>query len=226
MAPETVDTSNAESLRLGIEGAQAVLASGGSIVFPTDTVYGIGCDAFSPKAVQSLLEIKGRGRHMPPPVLVGSIEVAKNLVAAVPEGAEVLMEHFWPGGLTIIFDVSPDVSWDLGDTQGSVALRMPDHPVALALLEETGPLAVSSANLTGELPALNISEAKAQFGEHVPLYFDGGDVGVRYRDAPGNPGSTIVSARGVDNGGPWRVIRHGVVSTDALESLVGGVWET
>jgi len=223
---DIVETNNADSLRVGIEQAKTLVGSGRSIVFPTDTVYGIGCDAFSPKAVQRLLEMKGRGRHMPPPVLVGSIEAAKNLVAAVPEGAGVLMEHCWPGGLTIIFDVSPDVSWDLGDTDGSVALRMPDHLVALALLEETGPLAVSSANLTGELPALNITEARAQFGDRVPLYFDGGNVGGRYLDAPGNPGSTIVSARGVDNGGPWRVIRHGVVSIDALESLVGGVWET
>lgn len=225
MSYEIVDTGNAESLREGIERARELLSEGHSIVIPTDTVYGVGCDAFSPTAVNDLLALKGRGRHMPPPVLVGSAEEVPRLVSNIPAGAQALMDAFWPGGVTIVFRALPELTWDLGDTQGTVALRMPDHLVARELLVSTGPLAVSSANVTGALPALNVDEAVAHFGNRVPLYFDGGPVGASYPDAPGNAGSTIVDASALDSGGPWRVIRHGVVPEDSLRQVARGEWE-
>ncbi len=139
----------ARGKRVGPRALEA-LRSGQSIIVPTDTVYGIACDAFSPEAVNTLLSHKGRGRHMPPPVLVASVDDVRRLVRTIPDGARALMEQFWPGGVTVILEAAPDVEWDLGDTQGSVAICMPDHPVALDLLRESGPLAVSSANLTGQ----------------------------------------------------------------------------
>ncbi|MCF8548554.1 MAG: threonylcarbamoyl-AMP synthase [Pontimonas sp.] len=191
---------------------------------PTDTLYGIACDAFSPDAVSALLAHKGRGRHMPPPVLVATPEDASRLARSVPLEVEKLMSEFWPGGVTIILEASPDVEWDLGDTQGTVAVRMPNHPVALELLRECGPLAVSSANLTGQHAAVTVSEALQQFGDALGVYIDAGPVGHAYADAPGNPGSTIVDATRVASGGAWRVLRRGVVPWEDLKAVVGGVW--
>ncbi len=200
------------------------LRSGDSIIMPTDTVYGIACDAFSPRAVNTLLAHKGRGRHMPPPVLVASAEDAHPLVRTIPAGAAAVMAQFWPGGVTIIFQASPEVEWDLGETQGTVAIRMPRHPVALELLRQSGPLAVSSANLTGKHASVTIEEAYEQFGDALGIYIDAGPVGHAYPDAPGNPGSTIVDATALDSGGPWRVVRHGVVPLDDIAAVAGGEW--
>jgi tRNA threonylcarbamoyl adenosine modification protein (Sua5/YciO/YrdC/YwlC family) len=222
--PLIIDTSDLEAREAGLVAGAKALAQGESIIIPTDTVYGIACDAFSPEAVNGLLGLKGRGRHMPPPVLVGSFEDVERLVSVIPPGARDVMTKFWPGGVTIVFSVHEDVVWDLGDTDGTVAIRMPDNDVALALLQRVGPLAVSSANLTGQLPAVNVSEAVEQFGDLVGVYLDGGVVGQIYRDAPGNPGSTIVDASQVAAGGPWRVLRHGVVPWEEIRQVAGGEW--
>jgi L-threonylcarbamoyladenylate synthase len=194
---------NPDDRVMGLMKARDVVASGACIVMPTDTVYGIACDAFSPEAVSTLLATKGRGRHMP----------------------RAIMERFWPGGVTIIFEANPDVEWDLGETSGTVAIRMPDHPVALELLRMTGPLAVSSANRTGELPALDADEALAQFGDDVSLYVDAGRVGSLYTGASGNPGSTIVDATALATGGPWKVVRYGVCAIEDLREVAGGEWD-
>ena len=220
-----VRVENPEERESGLRQARDVLSSGQCIVMPTDTVYGIACDAFSPEAVSTLLAIKGRGRHMPPPVLIGNVGDVEKLVAQVPDGARAIMERFWPGGVTIIFEANPDVEWDLGDTSGTVAIRMPDHPVALELLSLTGPLAVSSANRTGELPALDADEALAQFGDDVSLYVDAGRVGSLYTGASGNPGSTIVDATALATGGPWKVVRYGVCAIEDLREVAGGEWD-
>lgn len=225
VSAEIVRVEDPDERATGIVKARDVVASGRCIVMPTDTVYGIACDAFSPDAVATLLSTKGRGRHMPPPVLVGSFADVERLVSVIPEGARAIMEAFWPGGVTIIFEANPDVDWDLGDTSGTVAIRMPDHPMALELLGATGPLAVSSANRTGELPALDAHEAFAQFGDDVPLYVDAGRVGSLYSGGSGNPGSTIVDATGLATGGPWKVVRYGVCPVDDLRAVAGGDWD-
>lgn len=220
-----IDSSDPLAWEEGQRVALEALKAGQSIIMPTDTVYGIACDAFSPTAVNTLLAHKGRGRHMPPPVLVASAEDASTLTRSIPPGVDLLMQEFWPGGVTVILESSPDVEWDLGDTGGTVAIRMPDHPVALDLLRVSGPLAVSSANLTGQHSAVTVTEAYEQFGDALEVYIDAGQVGQAYADAPGNPGSTIVDASNLDSGRPWRVVRAGVVPYEDIQAVTGGVWE-
>ena len=220
-----IDSSDPLAWEEGQRVALEALKAGQSIIMPTDTVYGIACDAFSPTAVNTLLAHKGRGRHMPPPVLVASAEDASTLTRSIPPGVDLLMQEFWPGGVTVILESSSDVEWDLGDTGGTVAIRMPDHPVALDLLRVSGPLAVSSANLTGQHSAVTVTEAYEQFGDALEVYIDAGQVGQAYADAPGNPGSTIVDASNLDSGGPWWVVRHGVVPYEDIQAVTGGVWE-
>ncbi|SKC35311.1 L-threonylcarbamoyladenylate synthase [Krasilnikoviella flava] len=191
-----------------IDEAVNTVSRGGLLVLPTDTVYGIGADAFDAEAVAALLAAKGRGRQMPPPVLIPDVRTLDGLATEVPDDARKLAEAFWPGGLTIILQAQPSLQWDLGETHGTVALRMPDHPAALALLRRTGPLAVSSANATGNPAALEVADAQAQLGDAVTVYLDGGD-------APGGVASTIVDATGER----LRVVRQGAITLEALNDV-------
>lgn len=191
-----------------IDEAVNTLSRGGLVVLPTDTVYGIGADAFTPPAVAALLAAKGRGRQMPPPVLVPDPRTLDGLCTDVPDGARALVEAFWPGGLTIICRSQPSLAWDLGETRGTVAVRMPDHPAALALLRRTGPLAVSSANRTGRPAALTAPEAHEQLGDAVHVYLDAGA-------APGGVASTIVDA----TSGTLRLVRAGAIELAALRRV-------
>jgi tRNA threonylcarbamoyl adenosine modification protein (Sua5/YciO/YrdC/YwlC family) len=221
MAP-LYDCSVHTELLTGMRLARAALGRGEVIVIPTDTVYGVAVDAFQPAAVQRLLDTKGRGRGSPPPVLVPGIPTLDALAETVPDEVRALVAAFWPGGLTIILPARASLAWDLGDTRGTVALRMPDHPVALELLAETGPLAVSSANLTGEPPARVAADALASLGDLVSVYLDAGRVGVDYPDAA-EPGSTIVDATALHRAdGRLRIVRHGVIPDQAIRDIVGG----
>ena len=193
----------------GLTAAAAALGKGELVVLPTDTVYGLAADAFTPDAVTTLLAAKGRGRQMPPPVLVGSRRAAFALVEDVSSSASDLIDEFWPGGLTLVFRSSRSLAWDLGDTKGTVAVRMPLHPVALDLLKETGPLAVSSANLSGSPPATTAAEAEKQLGDAVSVYLDGGP-------CPGDIASTIVDVTGPVP----RLLRLGVISIQRLRNVV------
>jgi L-threonylcarbamoyladenylate synthase len=160
-----------------ISAAVDAVGRGELVVLPTDTVYGVGADAFTPSGVTALLRAKGRGRDLPVPVLVGSWAALDGLVLHVPALARDLIEAFWPGGLTVVMAHAPSLGWDLGDTRGTVAVRMPLHPVALELLKQTGPMAVSSANRTGQPPAQTAAQAREQLGEQVAVYLDGGSSG-------------------------------------------------
>lgn len=191
-----------------LDEAVRQLADGNVIVLPTDTVYGIGADAFTPKAVNALLNAKGRGRQMPPPVLIGTMATLDGLAAEVPEAVRDLVEEFWPGGLTIIVRHHPSLHWDLGEAHGTVALRMPDHEIALELLRRTGPMAVSSANRSGAPAALTCAEAAEQLGESVRVYLDGGPT-------PGGVASTIVDATGER----LRIVREGAITAAELGSI-------
>lgn len=161
----------------GVAHAVAALRRGDLAVLPTDTVYGIAADAFSPPAVDRLLAAKGRGRDMPVPVLVGAWRGLDGLAQHVTPTMRSLVEAFWPGPLTLIVRAAPSLAWDLGETRGTVAVRMPLHPVALAVLAETGPLAVSSANRSGQPPAADAAEAQRQLGTSVAVYLDAGSTG-------------------------------------------------
>lgn len=193
-----------------LEAAAYQLKRGEVVVMPTDTVYGIAADAFDPAAVTKLLSTKGRGRDMPPPVLVGQSAVLDALAAEVSPAARMLAESFWPGALTIIVPAQPSLTWDLGETYGTVALRMPDDELALQLLANTGPLAVSSANRSKLPAAQTAKEAEEYFGFAVPVYLDGGKRDIQQP-------STIVDCCGE----VAKVVRLGAISEDQLREVVG-----
>jgi L-threonylcarbamoyladenylate synthase len=190
------------------DAARQAIEAGECIVLPTDTVYGIGVDAFSAKAVQRLLDAKQRGRDMPPPVLIGEPTLIRALAVDVPETAKDLVEKHWPGALTVICRIQPSLRMDLGDTEGTIALRVPDHELAREILRRTGPMAVSSANISGKPAALTCDEAIEQLGDSVAIYLDGGPL----QDAAGAP-STIVDFTRHEDG---QVLRRGAISVETL----------
>lgn len=193
-----------------VRAAADAVRAGRCVVLPTDTVYGIGCDAFNNDAVATLLATKRRGPDMPVPVLVGSWSTIQGLVREFSDTAKTLVEAFWPGGLSIVVPEAPSLPWNLGDTRGTVLLRMPNQPLALELLQETGPMAVSSANISGNPPAQTAAEAKAQFGDVIGVYLDGGEAEV------GTP-STII-----DISKPQPVIlREGAIPVERIGEVLG-----
>jgi tRNA threonylcarbamoyl adenosine modification protein (Sua5/YciO/YrdC/YwlC family) len=208
----TFDCADPIARRAGLEAAAHAAGTGNLVVMPTDTVYGIGADAFNSAAVRALLAAKGRGPDMPVPVLVGSWTTIDGLVMAVPPVARTLIEAFWPGGLSLVVEHAPTLSWDLGDARGTVMVRMPLHPVALDLLRLVGPMAVSSANRSGSPPATTAADARAQLGDDVSVYLEGGP-------SPIGVASTVVD---LTSEVP-RVLRLGAVSIDRLREVVGVV---
>src|SRR5687768_11064485 len=168
------DCRDEAQLLAGMRRARQAIGRGELVVIPTDTVYGVAADAFDHQAVARLLAAKGRGRQSPPPVLVAGVTTLRALVADVPEPVERLIDAFWPGGLTIVLPAQPSLSWDLGETRGTVAVRMPAHRIALELLEETGPLAVSSANLTGMPAGITAEDSQGMLGDSVAVYLSDG----------------------------------------------------
>jgi L-threonylcarbamoyladenylate synthase len=216
------DTSVPDDLLTGMRSARVAIGRGELVVIPTDTVYGLAADAFSPAAVQRLLDAKGRDRTAPPPVLVPGIPTLDALTEFVPDEVRALVAKFWPGGLTVVLRARPMLDWDLGETRGTVAVRMPDQRIALELLAETGPLAVSSANRTGEPAAMTAAEAEAALGDSVAVYLEAGPVGTAYPDATVGTGSTIVDATALEHPeGKLRILRHGVISDAAIIEVVG-----
>ena len=203
------DCADPEQRADGLAAAERALRRGELVVLPTDTVYGVAAEAFDPVAVDGLLKAKGRGRDMPPPVLVGTVRAAMALVSDFPEAGKDLIEEFWPGGLTLVCRSSPTLVWDIGDTKGTVAVRMPLHPITLDLLKRTGPLAVSSANISGQGPATTAGEAFAQLGDSVAVYLDGGP-------CPGDVPSSIVDLTGTVP----RLLRAGVISVERLRDVI------
>jgi L-threonylcarbamoyladenylate synthase len=205
----TFDVRNEEVRELVLDECTRVIGAGGLLVIPTDTVYGIAADAFSKQGVEKLLAAKGRGRDMPPPVLVGRPETLLGIADSVSEQILTLTKRFWPGPLTIICGAQPFLDWDLGDTHGTVAVRMPGDDHALALLERTGPLAVSSANISGAPAAQTVDEAREMLGDSVEVYLDGGP-------AAGGSASTIVDMTAV----PPRIVRAGPIGYPELVAVV------
>src|ERR1700739_87119 len=192
----------------GLAAAVTAILNGELVVLPTDTAYGFVADAFSPAAVTRLLTARGRGRDMPPPVLVGTVRAAAALVEDLGPDGQRLIDEFWPGGLTIVCRAARTLSWDLRDIKGTVAIRMPEDTVALDLLRETGPMAVSSANLSGSPSATTAADARDQLGESVSVYLDGGKVS-------GGVASTIVDLTGPQP----RLLRRGAISVGRLREV-------
>jgi len=207
---EVFDCSDAGQRSLGIASAVSALKGGRLVVLPTDTVYGIGADAFDNSAVAALLAAKGRGRDMPVPVLVGSWHTIDGLVYSVPPPARELIRAFWPGALSLVVRQAPSLQWDLGDANGTVMLRMPLHPVAIELLREVGPMAVSSANVSGRPAALTAADARNQLGDLVEVYLESGP-------SARQAASTIVD---LTSSQP-RVLREGPVTAAAIARVLG-----
>jgi L-threonylcarbamoyladenylate synthase len=205
----TYPTASDEERESAVEAAAAAIQRGSLVVLPTDTVYGVGADAFDHAAVQALLDAKGRGREMPPPVLVSAATTLAALASNIQSYVDALTEAFWPGPLTLVCEQQPSLTWDLGDTRGTVAVRMPDHEIALALLERTGPLAVSSANLSGLPAATEAAAAEGMLGESVEVVLDGGP-------SPKGESSTILDVRLSQP----RLLRLGAVSVAALNDVL------
>lgn len=204
------DCSDPEQRATGIASAISAVKDGRLVVLPTDTVYGIGADAFDASAVGALLAAKGRGRDMPVPVLVGSWHTIDGLALSVPHTARELVRAFWPGALSLIVRQAPSLQWDLGDARGTVMLRMPLHPVAIELLREVGPMAVSSANLSGQPPAITAEDARMQLGDVVEVYLDAGP-------SERQAASTIVDLTGETP----RILRTGPISAGDVARVLG-----
>jgi tRNA threonylcarbamoyl adenosine modification protein (Sua5/YciO/YrdC/YwlC family) len=202
-------TGTAEQREEAVEAASLAVQRGELVVLPTDTVYGIGADAFDPEAVRDLLAAKGRGREMPPPVLVSAATTLDALASRVPAYARALVDAFWPGPLTLVCHHQTSLQWDLGDTRGTVAVRMPDHDVAREILERTGPLAVSSANKTGMPAATDADQAEEMLGDAVSVIVDAGE-------SPGGEASTIVDCTGSEG----RILRRGALSLEQLNEVL------
>jgi L-threonylcarbamoyladenylate synthase len=208
MLTRVFDCSRDDERELGIEEAGAAIRRGELVVIPTDTVYGVAADAFTPEAVEALLSAKGRDRAMPVPVLVASPEMLDALVDQLPASGRALIDAFWPGALTVVVRHTAHLAWDLGETRGTVAVRMPNHEVARELISQTGPLAVSSANRTGNLAPATMLDARLQLGATIAVYLDGGPSG---ESVP----STIVDVTAERP----RVLRAGAIDVERLREI-------
>ncbi|MCJ7859334.1 L-threonylcarbamoyladenylate synthase [Corynebacterium kalidii] len=212
---QTYDCSEDDGRENGVAAALGAVKAGRLVVTPTDTVYGIGADAFDNDAVAALLRAKHRGPDMPVPVLIGSWDTVAGLVRDYNEPLRLLTEAFWPGGLTIVTHQAPSLPWNLGDTRGTVALRMPLHPLAIELLQQTGPMAVSSANISGRPAALTAQDARDQLGDSVAVYLDAGEASI-------GTASTIVDLSGYRP----RILRDGAISAERVGEVLGMSAET
>ena len=190
--------------------ARDALRAGELVVVPTDTVYGVAADPFAAGATAKIFVLKNRPRSLPLPVLVSRPRQAWALCDSVPPGAAELAAAFWPGALTIVMPQTPDLDWDLGDNVGTIALRMPDQPRTLELIEMTGPLAVTSANLSGEPTPPTVGEVRARLGDPVAIYLDGGR-------AKEDKGSTIVD---LARRRP-AIVRQGPIGREQIERAIG-----
>lgn len=214
MLTRVFNLSNADERETGIEEAASAVLRGELVVLPTDTVYGVGADAFSAVAVDALLAAKGRDRSMPVPVLVASAPMVEAIVDDLSDVARALTDAFWPGALTLVVRHTSHLAWDLGETKGTVAVRMPDHEVALEMISRTGPLATSSANRSGHPPAATMLDARLQLGATVAVYLDGG------------PTSAAVASTIVDvTGEKPRLLRVGAIELDRIREIAPDVEE-
>ena len=197
----------------GLVDAGSAIRRGELVVMPTDTVYGVAADAFNPTAVNLLLAVKGRGRDMPVPVLVASQQMADAVVESMSDEGKALAAAFWPGALTLVVRHTSHLAWDLGETRGTVAVRVPDHPIALALIEQTGPLAVSSANRSGSPAPTTAMDARLQLGAGIAVYLDAGAA----------PDAALPSSIVDVTGEKPRLLRAGALDIDRLRDVVPGL---
>lgn len=190
--------------------ALAILRAGGVVAFPTDTVYGLGALAFDHAAVERIYGVKGRSTEKAIPVLIGEVDDLTQVAVEIPPVAQRLAARFWPGPLTLVLPKHPRLPSAISTTP-TVGIRLPDHPVARALLRAAGPMAVTSANLTGQASPVTAGEVLEQLDGRIPLVLDGGVT-------PGGIPSTVVDCCGPSP----RLLRAGPIPFEAIKSL----WQT
>ena len=200
MKTQVISATHPEAIALACE----VIRSGGLIAFPTDTLYGLGCDPHLPTALQQIYAAKGRSASKAIPVLISHSDQLESLVSGLPEQSTRLMERWWPGALTLVLPKNPDLPPDLTPYPG-LAVRMPDHPVALSLLDQTGPLAVTSANLSDHENPQDAQGVLAQLDGVVDLIMDGGSL-------LGGQASTIIDCMASEP----KLLREGPIPFSAI----------
>lgn len=193
-----------------VEAAARTLAAGGLVVYPTETLYGLGADACNEAALQRLVDVKGREPGKPIAVLVSEMTMLEEVVDEIPDVAAKLMQRFWPGPLTIVLRARASVSRLLTGDDDGIGVRVSSHPIAGALVRALGrPVTAPSANPAGAPPPTRLDEARAYFGDRIDYYLDGGCL-------PGEPASTVVDVRGT-----LRVIRDGAVPAHLVLERAG-----
>jgi L-threonylcarbamoyladenylate synthase len=188
--------------------ALSILRSGGLVAFPTDTVYGVGAPAFDGRAVESIYSAKDRPVEKAIPVLIGNLEDLDKVGINISDAAHKLVVRFWPGPLTILVPKRADLPVAVSAT-GTVGVRVPDHEVARALLRAAGPLAVTSANISGGQSPVTAQEVYEQLGGRIALILDGGKT-------PGGVPSTLVDSTTPE----VRVLREGPISLEEILSVL------
>jgi len=185
-----------------------LLRGGECVAFPTDTVYGLGADPFNISSIIKLFEAKGREFNKAIAILVGDFDQVKLITSVFSKNAQILVDHFWPGGLTVIVEKRSDIP-DLLSPNQTIGIRMPNHPVALRLLKDFGPLATTSANLSGKQNPLSAVNVHLQLNNRIPLILDGGN-------CPGGIPSTVVDCTGEK----IYILRQGAISEDKINAVV------
>ena len=202
--PASSDSSNAPE-RAAVAAAP-VLAGGGIVVYPTETLYALGADAYHATALQRLVELKVREPGKPIAVLIGDTDMLRELVAEIPPAAEMLIRRFWPGPLTLVLRARACLSPLLTGGDG-IGVRLSSHPVATGLVRALGhPVTAPSANPAGRRPPMRVDEARAYFGAQVDCYINGGSL-------PGEPASTVIDVRE-----GLKIIREGAVAAHAVRA--------
>ncbi len=204
-----IDPADPDTKTIG--EAKAALEAGGLIVFPTRSLYGLGVDAFNPQAVQALFKVKGRPADKPILILIRETRQLASLVQGVPEAAEVLMQRFWPGRLTLVFSAAQSLPNSLTAQTGKIGIRLAGHPVAAALAAALGrPVTGTSANLSGRPGIARLSDLDPAIGARADLILDAGPL-------KGGPGSTVVDV----TRDPPEVLREGEISALEISSALG-----
>lgn len=200
-----ITSDNMNALKLVAEE----LRQGKLVAFPTDTVYGVGAMAFNSEAVERLYDVKKRARYKPIPILVTGPEQLALVAREVNDLAKKLIEKFWPGALTLVLPRHPNVPSVIGGGGDTIAVRMPGHVLTLALLQEVGPIATTSANLSGRDSPLDAQQVIMNLGGRIDVILDGGP-------CPGGVDSTVVDT----TGGVLRVLRETAIPARVIREAI------